>query len=106
MQQCAFANTVLAQHTPEFAWTDLPVELHRQGHRTGAQSQFFGSEQGRSHRHHARLRVSNHKNSGTPIKAVMTPTGNCVGAATVRAARSASARPLPPANAAAGNNMR
>ena len=41
-----------------------------------------------------------------PISAVSTPTGNCIGAITVRAAVSAAVSNAPPASVAAGSSRR
>ena len=45
------------------------------------------------------------RQTGTPIKAVSTPTGSCCGAITVRAKVSATTSRLPPASADAGKKV-
>ena len=76
--------------------TALPRDVHRQAawFRAGGSS--------------ACRRCSRKRNTGTPISAVKTPTGNCIGLIRVRAALSASTSRLPPSRArpAAGHGGR
>src|SRR5690606_19233203 len=55
---------------------------------------------------HTRLLASSSTNTGTPISAVMTPTGSSAGAASVRAAVSATSRNAAPASSDAGSRKR
>src|SRR5207245_9221135 len=55
---------------------------------------------------HARLRDSNHKNSGPPAAAVTSPTGTSRGANAVRASVSATSTSSAPISAAAGISAR
>jgi len=45
-------------------------------------------------------------NTGAPTKAMIAPTGNCLGLATVRANKSAAARIVPPNTTEAGATNR
>ena len=54
----------------------------------------------------ARVRRSCQKKNGLPMSAVSTPSGTSAGAATVRAARSASTRIVAPSSAEAGSSSR
>ena len=103
-EQRRLARAVGAGQTPALAGSDHEIEPVDEHALTGAQRQGVGLQQRGTHR--ITRRESNQRNTGTPIIAVMTPTGNCVGASTVRAMRSASMRSAPPASAAAGSSMR
>ena len=53
-----------------------------------------------------RFRISNHKKNGPPMMAVMMPTGNSIGANTVRAMTSQTTRNAAPKNVDAGSTNR
>ena len=73
----------------------------------GPQSRHRGAYRRGVSRYRPRACRSSSRNSGVPATAMMAPTGNWRGAATVRAIRSASASSVPPSSAAAaGATMR
>src|SRR5690606_4158980 len=102
-QARGLADAVRAQQADAAARLQRHRELFADGLAGDAHAELMQREPA-----HAGLRerFSSHRNSGTPMKAVTTPTGNCLGAITVREAVSASTSSVPPSNAAAGSSRR
>ena len=106
-----FANAIGAEQTVHLAGLQRQIGLLQQRACTKTQTQLIGTQHRRQSRHrresrHQRLRPSNHNSSGTPSKAVATPTGISIGAAIRRARQSASSSRLPPSTVASGSNWR
>ena len=105
VKEGGLAGPVLAQDAPALTRMDLQIQPAAKDPIADAQLQVAGSEHGL--RHGRRLpRCNRYRNTGTPSRAVMTPTGSCCGASRVRARVSASTSRLPPARAAAGSSSR
>ena len=103
-QQSAFTRAVAADHAPAFTRLYLPLQVLEQNTLRNRQTEMGGLHQ----RRHQRLLnwCSCSRKTGTPMIAVITPTGNCCGETIDRASASASTRKLPPARVAAGISRR
>src|SRR5215470_17665959 len=87
VQQRRLAGAIASQHGPAFAAPNRKIEAatdafagDRYCETTRLKKRGFG---------HRRSRASRYRNAGTPSRAVMTPTGSCVGATTSRESVSA-----------------
>src|SRR5690554_3951250 len=101
VQQRGFTSAVGAQHTPYLAEFDAEAKGRARGPPRNINHQLPGFQTA-----HQRLRYNRYRNVGTPSKAVITPTGSCSGAITVRPRVSASTSRIPPASAQAGRIRR
>src|SRR5690606_13502745 len=104
----ALAGAVGADQAPELSGLHHPVEGPEQAPAIGRVHDGaapFDERAGADHRS-ARLRTSSMRNTGTPARETMAPTGNWVGATTVRASVSASTTRLPPPTTQAGSRPR
>ena len=105
VQQRGLAAAVGPQHAPQFAAMHLQVEGVDQRARSGHHLQAFHVEQRLGHRRPPRP-SSRAMKVGTPSSAVITPTGSCCGATSVRAIVSVTSSSVPPASAQAGSSTR
>ncbi len=105
VQQGGLADAVAAQHAPNLVARDRQVELAADPLLTNGDIERFGAQQ--RHEENGRApRWSRTRNTGTPTKAVTTPTGSCCGASSVRARVSAQTSSVPPSSTAAGTSRR
>src|SRR5690625_95422 len=109
-QQRCLAHAVGAQHAKQLARANDQIEIVDDLYMADANAQIFSNEGGRTRGGHGQriraARYSSSKNSGTPIRAVSTPTGSWRGLSSERAAVSASTRNPPPNREAAGSRTR
>jgi len=101
VQQGALAGAVGAEDAPGLAGFHAQAERPAVGAFGDVDDEFAGLEYA-----HQRLRYSSTRKVGTPSSAVMTPTGSCSGAMTMRARVSASVSSAPPPRAQAGRMRR
>ena len=94
---------VAAQNGDPFASTNGQIELVDDAAPAHFDDELPGLDQRAAH---FGCRDNRKRNTGTPISAVRTPTGNCCGAITVRASVSANTSIEPPASTEAGSNRR
>src|SRR5690606_24829244 len=106
--ETALAGAVRADHAPELAGRDDPVEGTEQAAAVGRMHHGIAPlDQGAGGLHRrARLRTSSARKTGTPTRETIAPTGSWVGATTVRASVSASTTSAPPASTQAGSSVR
>ena len=107
MQQRGLAGAIAAEDGQAFADTDGEVEIAHHGAPAHRHREVGHAQHGAAHRGPPLgWRDSRKRNTGTPSRAVSTPTGSCCGATTVRARVSAMTSSEPPARAAAGSSTR
>jgi len=103
LQQCGFSHAVGAEQTPEVARSQFEIEIPNHFYAGNTQIEMTATQP--CHDFSCALWRRSRK-SGTPSKAVTTPTGSCRGASTVRASVSETTRKQPPKSVALGSNTR
>ena len=106
MQQRGFSDTVAAENGKALARLDRQVEPAHHPGGANRDGQIASGQQRRHVGSNFGARASRNRNTGTPIRAVRTPTGNCCGAMMLRASVSARVSNAPPARVTAGSSKR
>src|SRR5262249_37993759 len=104
VQQRRLASAIASQHGPTFAAPNRKIEAATDAPARDRYCETARLKQSRFG--HRRSLASRYRNAGTPSSAVMTPTGNCVGATTSRESVSAMSSSAPPASTHAGRITR